>query len=163
MKWWDQLPWSQFFESWILSQLFHSSFTLIKRLFSSLSAIIVVSSAYLRFLIFLPAISIPACNSSSLAFHMMYFACKLNKQGDNMQPSHTPFPILSQSIVPCLVLTAASWPTYRFCRRQGKVIWYSHLFSNFPTVCCDPHSQWVKAALTIKSKLWPFLSYSQTH
>ena len=40
-----------------------SSFTFIKRLFSSssLSAIRVVSSAYLRLLIFLPAILIPAC------------------------------------------------------------------------------------------------------
>ena len=48
--------------------------TLIKRLFSSslLSAIRVVSSAYLRLLIFPPAILIPACNSSSLAFHLMY-------------------------------------------------------------------------------------------
>ena len=44
-----------------------SSFTLIKRLFSSspLSAIRVVSSTYLRLLIFLPAILIPACASSS--------------------------------------------------------------------------------------------------
>ena len=49
-----------------------SSFTLIKRLFSSssLSAIRVVSSAYLRLLIFLPAILIPACDSFSPAFHM---------------------------------------------------------------------------------------------
>ena len=46
-----------------------SSFTFIKRLFSSssLSSIRVVSSAYLRFLIFLPAILIPACASSSPA------------------------------------------------------------------------------------------------
>ena len=51
-----------------------SSFTFIKRLFNSslLSAIRVVSSAYLRLLIFLPAILIPACASSSPAFHMMY-------------------------------------------------------------------------------------------
>ena len=49
------------FEWWVLSQLFHSSFTFIKRFFSStpLSAIRVVSSAYLRLLIFLPAILIP--------------------------------------------------------------------------------------------------------
>ena len=53
-----------------------SSFTLNKRVFSSssLSAIMVVSSAYLRLLIFLPAILIPACASSSLAFLMMYSA-----------------------------------------------------------------------------------------
>ena len=53
---------------------------------SSLSAISVVSSAYLRLLIFLPAIFIPACASSSPGFHMMYSAYKLNKQGDNIQP-----------------------------------------------------------------------------
>ena len=48
--------------------------TFIKRIFSSssLSSIRVVSSAYLRLLIFLPTILIPACASSSLAFHMVY-------------------------------------------------------------------------------------------
>ena len=40
-------------------------------------------------------------------FHMMYSAYKLNKQGDNIQPSHTPFPILNQSVIPRLVLTVA--------------------------------------------------------
>ena len=51
-----------------------SSFTFIKRLFSSssLSAIRVVSSTYLRLLIFLLAILIPACDSPSPAFCMMY-------------------------------------------------------------------------------------------
>ena len=29
-----------------------------------------------------------------------------------------PFPIWNQSVVPCLVLTVASWPAYRFLRRQ---------------------------------------------
>ena len=50
------------------------SFTLIKRLFSSssFSAIRVVSSAYLRLLIFFPAILIPPCASSSPAFLVMY-------------------------------------------------------------------------------------------
>ena len=65
-----------------------SSFTFIKRLFSSssLSAIRVVSPAYLRLLIFLPAILIPAHASSGPVFLMMYSAYKLNKQGDNIQP-----------------------------------------------------------------------------
>ena len=34
---------------------------------------------------FLPTILIPVCSSSSPAFHMLYSAYKLNKQGDNMQ------------------------------------------------------------------------------
>ena len=97
-----------------------SSFTFIKRLFSSssLSAIRVVSSAYLRWWIFLLAILIPACASSSPAFLMMYSAYKLNKQGDSIQPWRTPFPIWNQSVVPCPVLTVASWPAYRFLKRQ---------------------------------------------
>ena len=65
-----------------------SSFTFIKRLFSSssLSAVRVVLSAYLRLLIFLPATLIPAYASSSPAFLMMYSAYKLNKQGNNYTP-----------------------------------------------------------------------------
>ena len=109
-----------FFE--VLSQLFHSPLSLSPRLFSSssLSAISVVSSAYLRLLIFLLTILIPACASSSLAFHMMYSAYRLNKQGDNMQLWCTPFPIWNQSVVPCPVLTVASWPVYRFVKRQVR-------------------------------------------
>ena len=88
-----------------------SSFTFIKRLlsYSLLSTLRVVSSAYLRLLIFLPAILIPACASSSPAFLVIYSTYKLNKQGDNIQPWHTPFPIWNQSVVPCSVLTVASW------------------------------------------------------
>ena len=70
------------------ANFFTLHFHFIKRLSSSssLSAIRVVSSAYLRLLIFLPAILIPVFVSSSPAFLMMYSAYKLNKQGDNIQP-----------------------------------------------------------------------------
>ena len=59
-----------------------SSFSFIKVLFSSslLSAIRFVSSAYLKLLIFLPAIFIPACASLSPVFYMMYSASKLNSR-----------------------------------------------------------------------------------
>ena len=98
-----------------------SSFTFIKRLFSSssFSAIRVVSSAYLS-LIFLLAILIPACAYSSPVFLMMCSAYKLNKQGDNIQPWCTPFPIWNQSFVPCPVLIVASWAAYRFLKRQVR-------------------------------------------
>ena len=79
-----------------------------------------VLSEYLRLLTFLLEILIPALASSRLAFLMMYSAYKLNKQGDNIQPWHTPFPILNQSIVPYSVLTVASWSAYRFLRRQVR-------------------------------------------
>ena len=92
------------------------SFTFIKTLFSSssLSAIKVVSSAYLRLLI-------PACASSSPAFQIMYSTHKSNKQGDNIPITWcTPFPILYQCVVLRPVLTVASWPTYRFLSRQVR-------------------------------------------
>ena len=68
--------------SWMLSfkpTFSLSSFTFINRLLSSssLPAIRTVSSAYLRFLIFLPAILVPACASFSPEFLMLYSVCKL--------------------------------------------------------------------------------------
>ena len=112
----------------------------IKRLFSSsLFAIRVVSSVYLR-LLFLPPTLIPAYVSSSLVFCMMSSAYKFHKQGDNIQPWCTPFPILNHSVVSCLVLTIASWPAYRFLRRPER--WSGILISlRFFSVCCDLHSQ----------------------
>ena len=91
-----------------------------------------MSSAYLRLLIFLPAVLIPACASSSPVFLMMYSAYKLNKQGDNIQCWHPPSPIWNQSVAPCSVLTIASWPAYRFLKRAGQMVWYSYLFQNVP-------------------------------
>ena len=86
-----------------------SSFTFIRTLFrfSSFSAVRIVSSAYLRLLIFFLAVLIPACNSSNLAFYLMYSEYELNKQVDNIQPCRTPFLILNQSVVPCPLLTIA--------------------------------------------------------
>ena len=69
---------------------------------------------------FFPENLIPACASSNMAFCMMYSACKLNNQGDNIQPLCTPFPIWNQSVVPCPVLTVASWPAYIFLKRQVR-------------------------------------------
>ena len=118
-------PDAMIFVFWMLSfkpTFSLSSFTFIKRLFSSLlSAIRVMSSVYLRLLVFLPAILIPACASSSLALCMMY-SCKLNKQDDNIQPWRTPFPIWNQSVASCPVLTIAYWPAYRFLSAWFKLV-----------------------------------------
>ena len=51
---------------------------------------------------------------------MMYSAYKLNKQGNNIQPWCTPFSILNQSVVQCLVLTVTSCLAYKFLRRQVR-------------------------------------------
>ena len=97
----------------------------------SFSSLRVKSSAYLRLLIFLPEILIPVCPSSSLAFCMMYSACKLHRQGDNTQPWGTPFPIWNQYVVPRLVLPDISWPAYRFLRKQirwSRIPIFSRIF-----------------------------------
>src|SRR5574341_1138459 len=110
-----------------------STLTFIKRLLSSssLSAIRVVSSAYVRLLIFLLAIFIPACVSASPAFLMMYSAYKLNKQGDNRILTYS-FSYLepvccSMSSSNCCFLTCI-----QISQEAGQVVWYSHLFQNFP-------------------------------
>ena len=56
--------------------------------------------------------------ATSLSLHSEY---KLNKQDDNIQFWHTPFPIWNQAVVPCPVLTVASCLVYRFLR--GQVRW----------------------------------------
>ena len=68
-----------------------SSFTFIKRLFAfchkggiiCISEVVDISSSVLDSGLIEPGIGLSA--SSSLAFHMMYSACKLNKQGDDVQ------------------------------------------------------------------------------
>ena len=110
-----------------------SSFTFIKRLFNSslLSAIRVISSAYLRLLIFLPEILIPAYASSSLAFCMMYSAYKLNKQGDctalvysfpNLEPVCCSMPGSNCCVLTCIQIS----------QEAGQVVWCCHLLENFP-------------------------------
>ena len=114
---------------------------------------------YLRLLKFLLAILIPAYASSNLAFHMMYSAYKLNRQGDNIQPWRPPFPIWNQSVVPRPVLTVASWPAtcIQVSQEAGQVVWYSHLFHNFP-VCHDSHSQ--RLGIVSKAEVDVFLELS---
>ena len=96
-------------------------FTLIKRLFISslLSAIRVVSSAYLGLLIFLPAILIPACASSIPAFLMMYSAYKLNISHSVLSDylwSHE----LQHARLPCLS------PTPKACSNSCPLSWWCH-------------------------------------
>ena len=77
------------------------SFTLINRFFSSssLSAIGVMLSAYLRILILSPALLIPVYDSPSPECHMTYSECKLYKPGDSIQTWRAPFPIWDPSVV----------------------------------------------------------------
>ena len=87
LQWWDRMPCLSFLNVEFKPAFSLFSFTFIKRLFSSsfVSGIKSVSSAYMRFLIFLLTVLILDCDSSNLTFHMMYSTYKLNKQGDSIQ------------------------------------------------------------------------------
>ena len=118
-----------------------SCFTFIKGLFtsSSLSATRVVSSAYLRLLLFLGSLD------SSLIHPARHFTWHTLHRSEISQMTMYSLDmvlssILNQPFVPCPVLTVASCPAYRFLRRQVRWSATANSFKNFP-VCCDPHSQ----------------------
>ena len=100
------------------------SFTLNERLFSSSSFydIIIVWYVYMRLLIFLLAILIPACDTSSPAFRMMYSAYELNKQGDDIKPCCSPLQILRQSVIPCH-FNCCYMTCIQVSQETGKVVW----------------------------------------
>ena len=56
----------------------------------------------------LTAVLIPACDSFSPVFLIMYSAYKLNKKGDNIHLAILFFPVLNQVLVPCPALVIAS-------------------------------------------------------
>ena len=67
-------------------------------------------------------------------------------------------PILKQSIVPCLILTTASWPAYRFLRRQVRwsgipISWriFYKLYPHSPKLKCSPWSRnsWFSGTLLL--------------
>ena len=69
----------------------------------------------------------------------MHSAYKLNEQGDNIQPWHTPFLIWNQSVVPCPVLTVTFWHAGFSRGRSGDLVFPS--LEEFSTVCGGPHNQ----------------------
>ena len=93
MKWWDQMPWSSFFECWVLSQLFHSP----------LSLCYCYSVAQLR----LFATAGTAAHQASQSFIFSWSLCKLMSI-ESIMPSNQfilchPFLLLS-SIFPSISL-----------------------------------------------------------
>ena len=70
-----------------------------------------------------------------MAFCMMYSAYELNKQGDNIESLNNiqySFPNLepvccSMSSSNCCFLTCI-----HISQEAGQVVWYAHLFKNFP-------------------------------
>ena len=136
------------------------SFTFIKRLFCSslLSVIWMVTSTFLRLLIFLQEVMIPACASSSPAFLMMYSAYKLNKQGDTKYI----LDIFLSQLGTSLLFHIQFWLLLldlhtNFSRdRSGGLVVPS--LEEFSTVCCDPHSQTL--CIVNKAEIDAFLELS---
>ena len=95
---------------------------------------------------------------------MMYPPYKLNKQGNKIQPWHTPFSIWIQSIVPCPVLTVPSWPVYRFLKRQVRWSGIPISFRMFPSLLWSTQSKAVgivsKAGIVNKAEIDVFLELS---
>ena len=85
----------------------------------------------------------------------MYSVYKLNEQGDNIQPWCTSFPIWKQSVVPCPVLTVASWSAYRFLRRHVLEGTNRTLFAPGPRIkeqC--PHKRLTQTCPWVSRSLW---------
>ena len=128
------MQWSQFFFFFLIfgfKPTVSLSFFILKRLFSfsSLSAIRVVSSTYLRLLMSFPPI-FSACNSSSSACLMMCSAYIFNRVTEN-----NPVILIFQSWTNQLFNTAF-WvlllDSQKVFQETGKMVWYSSLFKSFP-------------------------------
>ena len=125
MKWWNRMPWSQFFECWVSSQLFTLLFQSHQRLFSSSSF-----SVYLR-LIFLSVVLISACDfiQPSISHGVLCIEVKwtewqyitLSYSFPNFEPVHC-----SMSGSNCCFLT-----NIQISQETGTLVWYSHLFKCF--------------------------------
>ena len=138
-----------------------SSLTFIMRPFSSSSISAIRVMYHLRLLYISEVVDI---SPSNLDFSLCFIQpssfhdalwMKLNKEGDNIQPWCTPFPIWNQSVVPGPVLTIASWPAYRFLKRQVR-------WSGIPTslrifkfivihTALDPHRAQILIAQLVKN------------
>ena len=98
-----------------------------------------MSSAYLRLLIFLPTILIPACASPSPAIPIMYSACNLNK---NRVTIYSLDVLLFWFEPVCCSMSSfnyCSWPAYRILRRQVRKSGIPIFWRIFHS--CYPHRQ----------------------
>ena len=110
-----------------------SSFNLIKKFFtsSSLSAIRMVSFVYLKLLLFLLGIWIPACASSRPAFLIIHSAYKLISR----VTIYSLDVLLSNLQSVCCSMSSSNYCFFtciQISQEAGQVAWYSHLFQNFP-------------------------------
>ena len=92
----------------------------------------VTASAYLRLLIFLLTILIPACALSSPAFLMMFSAYKLNKQDKQYTALIYSFPSFESVWCSMCGPNCCFLSCIQVSQEAHQVVWYSHLLKNFP-------------------------------
>ena len=121
-----------------------------------------VSSAYLRLLIFFPTILIPAYALSSPTFCILHSAYKLSRVTiyslDVLLSQFGTSPLLangleldqSMSSSNCCFLTCI-----QISQEAGQMVQYSHLFKNFPQFAVI-HSQWSRS----RCFFWNSLAFS---
>ena len=110
------------FECWVLSQIFHSplspssrgSLVPLRFLPWGCCHLHILGYWYFSRQSWFQLVNHPAWHFTWCTVHM------LNKKDDNLQPWCTPYLILNQFVLPSPVLTVASWPAYRFSRRQVR-------------------------------------------
>jgi len=130
---WDQMLWSLFFECWVLSQFFHSPLSLSSRAFSVPLCFRPLEWCHLHIWGYC-YFSLQSWLCLCLCFitwHFTWCTLHINKQGDNIQPRHNPFPI-SQLSVYCSGSKCRFLSHIQVSQEAGKVVWYSHLFQSFP-------------------------------
>ena len=62
----------------------------------------------------------------------MYSACKLKSKGDNIQPWWCSFPSFEPVCCSMFGSNCCFLTCIQVSQETGKVVWYSHLFKNFP-------------------------------
>ena len=104
------------------------SFTLIKKLFISSSLSAIRGTTYLRSLMFLLPVLIPACNLSSPAFLVMCSVYRLNKQQTALSWS-----FLNSEPISCYISSAnCCFLTHiQVSQETHEIVWY-YLFKSFP-------------------------------
>ena len=126
----------------------------------SLSAITVISYAYVRLFIFPLTILISVCDSSRLVFCLMYSTQMLNKQGEHYTVFSCSFsnfePVCSISSYSSCFLTHI-----QVSQEIGKIVWYSHLFKNFPQfVVIHTVEGFMESMKQKQMYFWNFLAFS---
>ena len=116
MKWLDQMPWSYFFECWVLSQLFNSSLSLSSRgslvlhfLSYEWCHLHIWGYGYFSRQFWFQLVLHPSQHFAWCTLHISY----INKQGDNIQLCHTS---CAQNFI-CALQRSVSIILCKFCNQ----------------------------------------------